>query len=80
MQAKSAIPGQDGESLESISQPRAHRRLAGFHIKDVVLGLVHLFVIDSNEEEPDGRSADSIQAQWLETQMTASSSPWKLVT
>ena len=46
---------------------------------DVAMGAVHLFVIDSNEEEPDGRSADSIQAQWLKTQMAASTAPWKLV-
>lgn len=47
---------------------------------DVALGPVHLFVIDSNEEEPDGRTADSIQAQWLQEKMFASNSPWKLVT
>lgn len=46
---------------------------------DVVLGPVHLFVMDSNEEEPDGRTSDSIQAAWLETKMTASASSWKLV-
>lgn len=46
---------------------------------DVVLGPVHLFVIDSNEEEPDGRAADSIQGEWLQSHITASSSPWKLV-
>lgn len=46
---------------------------------DVEMGPVHLFVIDSNEEEPDGRTADSIQAAWLEAKMTASSAPWKLV-
>lgn len=46
---------------------------------DVELGAVHLFVLDSNEEEPDGRSPDSIQAQWLEEQMAASTTPWKLV-
>ncbi len=47
---------------------------------DVDWGAVHLFVLDSDEAEPDGRSADSIQAQWLEEQVTASTSPWKLVT
>ncbi len=46
---------------------------------DVHLGPVHLFVIDSNEEEPDGRSSDSTQAEWLKTEMTASTAPWKLV-
>lgn len=46
---------------------------------DVVLGAVHLFVIDSDPAEPDGRFSDSIQGQWLQAQMTASTSPWKLV-
>lgn len=46
---------------------------------DVTLSHVHLFVLDSDEAEPDGRSADSIQAQWLQTQMAASTAPWKVV-
>jgi tartrate-resistant acid phosphatase type 5 len=46
---------------------------------DVELGPVHLFVVDSNEEEPDGRAADSDQAEWLQIQMTTSTAPWKLV-
>jgi hypothetical protein len=47
---------------------------------DVQLGLVHLFALDSDPHEPDGRSASSIQANWLQTQMSASSAPWRLVT
>lgn len=47
---------------------------------DVVLGPVHLFVLDSNELEPDGYTADSAQAAWLQTQMAASTAPWKVVT
>lgn len=47
---------------------------------DVVLGPVHLFVVDSDEHEPDGYTADSAQAQWLQTRMAASTAPWKLVT
>jgi hypothetical protein len=47
---------------------------------EVVLGPVHLFVLDSNGEEPDGFTADSIQAEWLQMQLAASTSPWKLVT
>lgn len=46
---------------------------------DVVLGPTHLFVLDSDEQEPDGYTADSIQAQWLQTQMAASTAPWKVV-
>lgn len=47
---------------------------------EVVLGPVHLFVLDSALQEPDGRSASSIQASWLQAQMSSSSAPWKLVT
>ncbi|GJM40804.1 MAG: hypothetical protein DHS20C20_10860 [Ardenticatenaceae bacterium] len=47
---------------------------------DIVLGPVHLFALDSDSHEPDGRSATSIQANWLQTQMSASTAPWKLVT
>jgi hypothetical protein len=47
---------------------------------DVVLGPVHLFVIDSDSEDPDGRKADSAQAQWLQERMAASAAPWKIVT
>lgn len=46
---------------------------------DVDWDSVHLFVVDSDPHEPDGRSVDSIQAQWLEAQMLASDAPWKLV-
>ena len=46
---------------------------------DVTWGPVHLFVLDSNEQEPDGRTATSVQAQWLQAQLTASTSPWKLI-
>ncbi len=47
---------------------------------DVTLGPVHLFALDSDTNEPDGRTASSLQASWLQTQMTNSSAPWKLVT
>lgn len=47
---------------------------------DVVLGPVHLFVLDSDSKEPDGRKADSVQARWLQERMAASTAPWKIVT
>lgn len=47
---------------------------------DVVLGPVHLFALDSDSKEPDGRKADSAQAQWLQERMAASTAPWKIVT
>lgn len=47
---------------------------------DVTLGPIHLFALDSNADEPDGRSATSVQAAWLQTQLSGSTSPWNLVT
>lgn len=46
---------------------------------DLDLGLVHLFALDSEGEEPDGRKADSIQAAWLRDRLTSSSACHKLV-
>ena len=42
-------------------------------------GPVHIFVLDSDSKEPDGRDSDSIQAGWLEEQLETAKAPWKLV-
>lgn len=41
---------------------------------EVDLGLVHLFAVDSDSEEPDGAREDSIQASWLRNQLATSDS------
>ena len=46
---------------------------------EVDLGIVHLFAIDSNIEEPDGRGENSSQASWLQDQLAASTSCYNLV-
>lgn len=46
----------------------------------VIQGPVQIFVLDSDPHEPDGRSATSIQAQWLQNELAASTATWKLVT
>ena len=46
---------------------------------DYVIGNVHFFVVDSDCHQPDGTSENSVQAQWLETEMTNSPHPWKIV-
>ncbi len=46
---------------------------------DFVQGPVHFFMIDSDGREPDGITSTSTQAQWLQAQLAASTSPWKLV-
>jgi len=42
-------------------------------------GLVHLFALDSDNDEPDGRDWDSLQADWLHDQLAISTSCYKLV-
>ncbi|MBI4546462.1 MAG: metallophosphoesterase [Ignavibacteriae bacterium] len=44
-----------------------------------VWGPVHFFAVDSDTNEPDGQTSTSIQAQWLQSTMSISSLPWKIV-
>jgi len=46
---------------------------------DYVWGPVHFFVIDSDNREPDGKTSSSVQAAWLQSQLTASTSMWNVV-
>ncbi len=45
---------------------------------DFVRGPVHFFVLNSNADEPDGRSVSSVQAQWLQSALAASTTPWQI--
>lgn len=42
-------------------------------------GPAHFFAIDSDEREPDGRLAASIQGTWLQTQLATSDAAWNVV-
>jgi hypothetical protein len=46
---------------------------------DFVLGNVHFFALDSNFEEPDGRTVDSPQADWLRGALAASQQAFNIV-
>jgi hypothetical protein len=46
---------------------------------DFVWGPIHFFMLDTDEREPDGAGADSIQGRWLEQRLAQSTAPWKLV-
>lgn len=46
---------------------------------DVVLGSLHFFALDSDPREPDGVDSKSIQAQWLQRQLAASTSTFNVV-
>lgn len=43
------------------------------------IGLVHLFAVDSDRDEPDGRDESSSQANWLRSQLATSTSCHNLV-
>jgi hypothetical protein len=46
---------------------------------DVLLGPVHVFAVNSNHQEPDGITANSVQARWLRDAVAASPAPWQVV-
>lgn len=46
---------------------------------DFIRNDVHFFILDSDTREPDGVGRSSVQAQWLQTSLAASPSPWKVV-
>lgn len=64
------LPGEGIESTNTSGNERYY---------DFVQGPVHFFVVNSNSTEPDGRSATSVQAQWLERALGSSEAPWKVV-
>lgn len=46
---------------------------------DFVQGNVHFFALDSDPHEPDGISATSVQARWLQARLAASTARWNVV-
>ena len=46
---------------------------------DFTWGPLHLFALNTDSREPDGVSAASVQASWLEAGLAASDLPWKVV-
>ena len=46
---------------------------------DFTWGSLHLFALDDIESEPDGVGASSIQADWLKSGLSASTSTWNIV-
>jgi len=46
---------------------------------DYVQGPIHFFVVDSDPSEPNGRTSNSVQAQWLRAGLETSSSPFQIV-
>ena len=46
---------------------------------DFVIGDMHFFALDSDSREPDGRELGSIQINWLQDQLSNSTSKWNFV-
>ncbi|OGN96479.1 MAG: hypothetical protein A2Z71_03990 [Chloroflexi bacterium RBG_13_50_21] len=46
---------------------------------DFTWGPLHLFALNTNDSEPDGVGASSIQAEWLKAGLAASTSTWDIV-
>jgi hypothetical protein len=46
---------------------------------DFIAGPAHFFALNGDYNEPDGVGASSAQAKWLQTGLSASISPWKIV-
>jgi tartrate-resistant acid phosphatase type 5 len=46
---------------------------------DIVRGPAHFFICNSDSNEPDGTSANSVQALWLSNQLARSTSTWNIV-
>jgi hypothetical protein len=47
---------------------------------EVLWGSVHVFVLDSDPNEPDGVTSDSRQAAWLKARVALSPARWQIVT
>jgi tartrate-resistant acid phosphatase type 5 len=46
---------------------------------DFIWGSLHCFALNTNDSEPDGVGASSVQAQWLKAGLSASTSAWNIV-
>jgi Ca2+-binding RTX toxin-like protein len=46
---------------------------------DFTIGPVHLFALNSDPHEPDGITSTSVQAEWLQTGLANSTSPYNVV-
>jgi hypothetical protein len=46
---------------------------------DVVSGPVHIFMLNTDTREPDGVGRSSVQAQWLQSALAASTAEWQVV-
>ena len=46
---------------------------------DFIRGPVHFFILNSDTTEADGRKPGTVQYNWLQTNLQASTTPWQIV-
>lgn len=46
---------------------------------DFIQGPIHWFILNSDQHEPDGTWASSLQASWLSNRLAVATEPWKMV-
>ena len=49
------------------------------HYYDFVYGPIHFFALNSNSQETDGNNSTSVQAQWLQNQLSLSTAMYKII-
>ncbi|MBK7140838.1 MAG: metallophosphoesterase [bacterium] len=64
------LPGTQIASTASSGNPRYY---------DFVRGPIHFFALNSNFQETDGTTPNSVQGLWLQAQLASSPLPWKIV-
>ena len=64
------LPGSDAASTATSGNERYY---------DVRIGRIHVFVVNSNPQEPDGLTPITAQGQWLQGALRGSDAEWKLV-
>lgn len=67
------VPGDASSYLSYFDLPGNERYY------EFTAGPVHFFVIDSDLNEPDGTTPNSVQGQWLKTKLAAATEPHKVV-
>lgn len=73
------VPGNHDWQTPGIQPYLAYFTLPGNErYYDFTWGPVHFFALDSDSREPDGVGASSVQAQWFQQAVAASTSPWNL--
>ena len=74
------VPGTTDWQKDMLASMRGYFAMPGRYYA-VVIGDVHLFVLDASAGafEPDGIASNSVQGVWLQSQLALSTAPWKVV-